>query len=327
MLSGTRIDARKPKKWDDDTVAAWCHQWYIPSSAGVPNSECAYQLSKSGNSKIAASARLMLPELECGARLADVLHHTGIPSDVSVMLDQAERNGKLTEMLKIMETYHAERWNVQKRVLRGLHECMLTCFAMCVIMWVLLTLIIPVFVNAWSTMGAGVPAFMHVMQYFGMVLSPWYLPVILLVGLVALLVETGVRKSLKQSMSVKVGCMLMCLAYGAERGMQTEDVLNQAGEALHVDPEVIQSLTRSLVDQQTEHGMLTDEQAYMMRLGSQYGRLHEEAMKISGTLLSDGVAKWDKRVTTISAMSVYVTSVVAMATMLGLMVPMIGMVM
>ena len=177
----------KPKAKD---LAVFCRQFLSILRAGVPvNTALGMLGQQTANRKLATAIRALETEVEQGSTLAGAMRRQSVfPPILSNMVMAGESSGNLEDAFEQMVVYFERAQKTSNKVGQVLIYPAVLTVVMVIVLFVMMTRIIPSFLATFEEMGAELPYLtqlvMHVSDFF---VAWWWLIAIVLIALIAFL--------------------------------------------------------------------------------------------------------------------------------------------
>lgn len=214
----------------DRELSLFCRQFRSLLRAGVPMLEAQRILAQQlGNRRLRAAVQAVGTALEQGEALAAAMgRHSGVfsPMFVSVVAS-GEASGRLEEALARMERYFSRADRARSALGRAMLYPLLLLLVMAAVLLVLLTQVLPRFLQVYTELEAEVPGVTRHLADFSTWLGRfWWLPLLLLAALAALvpvlrhspwgraLLDRLRRLPLLRRFSVSADCAALCRTLG-----------------------------------------------------------------------------------------------------------------
>jgi len=170
-------------------MAVFCRQFASILRAGVPIAEALNMMAQqTANKKLRDAIRAMQGDLEKGSTLADAMrrHPQVFNNMLSSMVSAGEESGNLETVFDQMEIYFDKATKTRGAVTRAMMYPALLAVVMVIVLFVMMTRIIPMFLNTFTEMDMELPKLTQIVVAVSHWFGRWWWAVAL--GLIALII-------------------------------------------------------------------------------------------------------------------------------------------
>lgn len=338
---------------ESGAVSAFCESVAIMLSAGIQTDEAVHMLGdKMEDVTFKQVCTQIYQELIKGSNLAEAMESTGaFPAHTLNMVKTGEQTGRTESVLRGLAVYYDEESRLFAKVQSSIaYPAALLCVMSVILLFTVLA-ILPVFMDTYESFAGTLTSGSFLSVNIAMVIGWVALIVTLIVTVVALSAawrcrsERGRQRVLKQlntlpatrsaMYQISLSRFTSALSTLVASGIDSNDAMSQAmdtvdNDALYnkLEPAYNSMLdidnARSLSQAIYENNVFEPVYARMLMVGTRSGSTDEVLDDLSATFFEDAVVQIDRAIDTIEpALAAFMTLAVG-ATLLSVMLPLIG---
>ncbi len=314
--------------------------------SGIPMAE-ALRLLDGDEAALYAS---MADTLESGCPLADAMKEAGCftASDIGMMM-AGERAGNPAKTLASLAAYHERRKETRRMLTHTMIYPLVLGFVMLAVLVILITKVLPVFDEVYRSLGSGLDGAAGALLHFGKALGAAlpYIEILLAVLVLAILVVwmiPGAKASMARFVRRRIGdrgiarrmnsaAMAQALAAAVSGSLTPQEGLVLAKErvadcpaAAHRCDAGLRVLEEggSLADALGEAGIFTAADLRLLGVGERTGQADAVLEKLASRVTEEAQAALEARLMMVEPAMVLITSVLVGILLLGVMLPLLG---
>ncbi|MDF2537646.1 MAG: hypothetical protein K0S76_667 [Herbinix sp.] len=141
-------------------ISIYCRQFSSILKAGIPLIKCLNMLAgQTENKPLKLITMNVMEEVQKGSSLSQAmsLHSKKLPSILINMVAAGEASGTLDKSLEVMAEHFEKEHKTQQKVKSAMRYPLIVCIVAIVVVVILLTKVVPVFVNMFRSAGADLP--------------------------------------------------------------------------------------------------------------------------------------------------------------------------
>lgn len=331
-------------------IAGLCRSLALLLHAGIGTADGVFLLAEEETKEMRALLMALGTQMDEGKNLSDAMLESGaFPGCVTGMVSMGEQTGRLEEVLSALGAFYDQRSRSNRQIKHALAYPSVILVLMLVVIGVLLTKVLPVFDEVYTSLGSRLTGVAAGLLHLGQLLDtamPVLLGILALVVLAALLYTycVPVKEKANAWWTARFGDrgasrkfndanFARALAMGLSSALPLEDAVEQAAMLLSDIPGAAERCRRcaqslrsgsALADAMKESGFLPPAESRMLSVGLRQGSGDRVMADIADRLQEDAQESLERTVAKVEPAMVLVASALVGLILLSVMLPLMN---